>query len=225
VLDCVYEAEAGFVVLDVLVWQGSNVLHLPAERRLTLAQEITLQGCSTCGVRLLPAQISPANEYKDQGKGVIFYHRQGVYQMAIARTVFKWKSPDLRRRLREFVVLRVVQRTELETYEGKIVGKVDSGEPLGSNLLVKYSVKDGTAQYLGRAPGFSRPDTLAKFVLHFALNQQLAQLQAEASSVLVPSFDLDSFPEEQAAEVEKLSAFHRNLPYIHMTHQDSAVAE
>ena len=225
VLDCVYEAERGFVVIDVLVWQGSNMLHHPAEQRLAFAQELALQGCSTCGVRLLPAQICPAAEYKDQGKGVLFYHRQGVYQMAIARTVFKWKHPDLRKRLREFVVLRVVHKTELETYEGKSVGKVDSGEPLGSNLLVKYSVKDGTAQFLGRAPGFARPDTLAKYVLHFALNQQLEQLQPDASAVLMPAFDLDSWPEEQAEELEKLSAFQRNLPYIHMTHQDSAVAE
>jgi len=225
VLDCVYDPEAGFTVLDVLVWQGSNLLHHPAERRLTLAQEIALQGCATCGVRLLPALVRLATECQDLGRGVLFYHRLGVYQMAIARTVFKWKNPEMRKRLRDFVVLRVVQRTELETYEGKTVGQVDSGEPLGSNLLVKYSVKDGTAQYLGRAPGFSRPDTLAKYVLHFALNQQLGQLQPDAASVLLPVFDLDNCPEEQAAEVEKLSAFQRNLPFIHMTHQDSAVAE
>ena len=224
VLDCVYESDQGFVVIDVLVWQGSNVLHQAAEQRLAFAQEIAQTGCATYGVKLSPARIGPASDYANQGQSVLFYHRQGVYQMSLARTVFKWKPPEKHRRLKEFTVLRVVERTELETYEGKSVGHMDSSEQVGSNMLVKYSVKTGTAQFLGRAPGFNRPDTLAKFVLHFSLNQQLSQLQLDATGVLQADFDLDSYPDEQTTELEKLSAFRRNLPYIHMTHQDSALA-
>lgn len=222
VLDCVYDPERGFVVLDVLVWQQTVLLHQSAEKRLELAHEIARQGVNVAGIRLTTAEVYPGPNFVDYGSGVIFYHRQGLYQMNIARTIFKWKNRDSSCRLREFAVLRVVDRTDLVTFEGKLVCKLPPGELLAANCLVKFSVANGQGEYLGKAPGFSRADTYAKVVLHYCLNQRSEMLPPEAASVLSPTVDLDLDPEEQASDLEKLSSFNRNLPYIHMTQQDSA---
>ena len=222
VLDCIYEAERGFSVLDVLVWQQNLILHLPAEKRLELAQDIAKAGVNAAGVRLALTEVRAGPSYADYGPGVLFYHRQGLYQMSLARTIFKWKHPKTKNRLREYAVLKVVDRTDMITFDGKLVGKLPPGELVGSSCLVKFSVMGGQGEYGGKAVGHSRPDTFAKVVLHYCLNQRNELLPPEAATVLTPAVDLDLYPEEQSSDLEKLSSFRRNLPYIHMTHQDSA---